>query len=50
MTDLHEEVKAYCNDFSLLYPELISLSGEEALAKGEAEELKKRLFEMGVNP
>lgn len=50
MTDLHEEVKTYCNEFSLLYPELICLKGEEVLTKEETEALKKRLFEMGVNP
>ena len=50
MTELHEYIQTFCNDYSLKYPQLVSLKGDKALSREQGEELKKRLFDMGVNP
>lgn len=50
MTELHEQVQSTCNEYSLLYPELVCVKGEKAMSREQADALKKRLFEMGVNP
>lgn len=50
MTELHEQIQSFCTDYSLKYPQLVSLKGDKALSREQGEELKKRLFEMGVNP
>lgn len=50
MTELHEQIQSYCKDYSLMYPQLISLKGDKQMTAEQMEELKQKLFEMGVNP
>ena len=50
MTELHEQVQSMCSDYSLLYPELICMKGEKMMTREQVDVLKRRLFDMGVNP
>ena len=50
LTGLHEQIQSFCSDYSLLYPELISLQGEDTPSTEKVDELKQRFFEMGVHP
>ena len=50
MTNLHEVIKSYCESYSLFYPDIIAMKGEDQLSNEQIAVLKNRLFEMGTNP
>lgn len=49
LTTLHEQIQSFCSDYSLLYPELLSLH-DQIPSTEEVDALKQRFFEMGVHP
>ena len=49
LTTLHEQIQSFCNDYSLLYPELLSLQ-DQIPSTEKVDALKQRFFEMGVHP